>query len=127
MVLYKDKSLHDAVYILEKLIFFNYKFVELFGEVAEIFELKFFVSFFGYQFAVTHKSIVMELVKKVSHRGSTSPDSIAIRSDQKSHTYRQLFEAAKNISNTLSTADLKTVSSNLFSASHTRSAGYGFC
>ncbi|KAL1551526.1 putative CoA ligase ccl8 [Salvia divinorum] len=59
--------------------------------------------------SVTHKSIRMELVKKVAHRGSTSPDSIAIRSDQKSHTYRQLVGAAKNISNLLSTADLKTV------------------
>ncbi|XP_042049483.1 probable CoA ligase CCL8 [Salvia splendens] len=59
--------------------------------------------------SVTHKSIVMELAKKVSHRVSTSPDSIAIKSDKKSHTYRQLVEAAKNISNTLSTADLKTV------------------
>ncbi|XP_057773093.1 probable CoA ligase CCL8 isoform X2 [Salvia miltiorrhiza] len=53
----------------------------------------------------------MELVKKVAHRGSTAPDSIAIRSDQKSHTYHQLVESAKNISNLLSSADLKTVNS----------------
>ncbi|XP_042052512.1 probable CoA ligase CCL8 [Salvia splendens] len=59
--------------------------------------------------SVTHKSIVMELANKVSHRGSTSPDSIAIRSDKKCHTYRQLVEAAKNISKILSAADLKTV------------------
>lgn len=54
----------------------------------------------------------MELVKKVAHRGSTAPDSIAIRSDQKSHSYHQLIESAKNISNLLSGADLKTVSPN---------------
>ncbi|XP_057773607.1 uncharacterized protein LOC130992869 [Salvia miltiorrhiza] len=34
-----------------------------------------------------HNSIVMKLVKKVAHRGSTAPDSIAKRFDQKSYTY----------------------------------------
>lgn len=55
----------------------------------------------------------MELVQKVAHRGSTAPESIAIRYDKKSHTYHQLIVSAKNISTLLSNADLNTVSSNI--------------
>ncbi|KAK6125006.1 hypothetical protein DH2020_041280 [Rehmannia glutinosa] len=51
----------------------------------------------------------MELVKAVANKGSLSPDSIAIRADQKSHSYHQLILSAKKISNLLSNADLKTV------------------
>ncbi|KAH6832447.1 AMP-dependent synthetase and ligase family protein [Perilla frutescens var. hirtella] len=57
----------------------------------------------------THNSILMELVKKVVHRGSTAPQSIAIRSDKTSHTYHQLILSAKNISNLLANADIKSV------------------
>lgn len=57
----------------------------------------------------TPNSILMELVQKVAHRGSTAPESIAIRYDKKSHTYHQLIASAKNISNLLSNADLNTV------------------
>lgn len=89
------------------------KFLELFGEVAYELDSR-VLSHFSALFADTHNSILMELVKKVSHRGSTAPDSIAIRSDQKSYTYHQLIESAKNISNLLSSADLKSVSSNIF-------------
>lgn len=51
----------------------------------------------------------MELVKAVAKRGSTSPESIAIRSDKKSHTYHQLISSARKISSLLN-ADLKNVS-----------------
>ncbi|KAK6125077.1 hypothetical protein DH2020_041193 [Rehmannia glutinosa] len=59
--------------------------------------------------AYTQNSILMELVKAVANKGSLSPDSIAIRADQKSHSYHQLILSAKKISNLLSNADLKTV------------------
>lgn len=52
----------------------------------------------------------MELVKAVVSKGSTTPQSIAIRAEQKSYTYLQLISSAWKISNLLNNADLKTVS-----------------
>ncbi|KAL0415213.1 UNVERIFIED_CONTAM: Malonate--CoA ligase [Sesamum latifolium] len=57
----------------------------------------------------THNSILMELVKAVAHRGSISPDSIAVTADQKSHSYHQLILSARKISNLLTGADLNIV------------------
>ncbi|KAK4428114.1 Malonate--CoA ligase [Sesamum alatum] len=57
----------------------------------------------------THNSILMELVKAVVHRGSISPESIAITADQKSHSYHELILSARKISNLLTGADLNSV------------------
>ncbi|KAL8465922.1 hypothetical protein ACS0TY_035143 [Phlomoides rotata] len=57
----------------------------------------------------THNSVLMELVKTVAKKGSTSPESIAIRSDKKSHTYHQLISSARKISSLLLNADPKKV------------------
>lgn len=57
----------------------------------------------------------MELVKAVSQRGSVSPDSIAIRGDQKSHSYHQLILSARKISSLLLNANSKNVSGNCLS------------
>ncbi|PIN13691.1 Acyl-CoA synthetase [Handroanthus impetiginosus] len=57
--------------------------------------------------AYTNNSIPMELVKAIAHNGSIAPESIAIRGDKKSHSYRQLLLSAKKISNLLFNADLK--------------------
>ncbi|KAG8379973.1 hypothetical protein BUALT_Bualt07G0145200 [Buddleja alternifolia] len=57
----------------------------------------------------THNSILMELVKAVAGAGSVSPGRIALRADQKSHSYHQLILSARKISSLLFNADLKAV------------------
>lgn len=43
----------------------------------------------------------MEVVKEVAKQGSAASDGVAIRADQKSYTYKQLFSSAWRISNLL--------------------------
>ncbi|KAK4395232.1 Malonate--CoA ligase [Sesamum angolense] len=64
----------------------------------------------SFLFIGTHNSILMELVKAVAHRGSISPESIAVTADQKSHSYHQLILSARKISSNLLTgANLHSV------------------
>ncbi|KAL0441513.1 UNVERIFIED_CONTAM: Malonate--CoA ligase [Sesamum radiatum] len=64
----------------------------------------------SFLFIDTHNSILMELVKAVAHRGSISPESIAVTADQKRHSYHQLILSARKISSNLLTgADLHSV------------------
>lgn len=53
----------------------------------------------------------MEVVKEVAKQGSAASDGVAIRTDQKSYTYKQLFSSAWRISNLLLGSDLNAVSS----------------
>ncbi|KAI5651271.1 hypothetical protein M9H77_37276 [Catharanthus roseus] len=62
-----------------------------------------------YSSSASKGGLLMELVKAVVSKGSTTPQSIAIRAEQKSYTYLQLISSAWKISNLLNNADLKTV------------------
>ncbi|OMO66674.1 AMP-dependent synthetase/ligase [Corchorus olitorius] len=50
---------------------------------------------------------VMEVIKAACRRGSSAAESIAIRADQKSYTYKQLVSSAFNISRLLSSCNIK--------------------
>ncbi|KAI4355621.1 hypothetical protein L6164_004375 [Bauhinia variegata] len=50
----------------------------------------------------------MEVVKAVAKQGLSSPDSVAIRADQKSYSYIQLILSAQKISNLLCSSNVKT-------------------
>ncbi|GER48338.1 acyl-CoA synthetase family member 3 [Striga asiatica] len=56
-----------------------------------------------------NNSLLMELGKTVATRGSTFPESIAIRADKKSYSYHQLILSAKRISDLLNGSNLKSV------------------
>ncbi|KDP37257.1 hypothetical protein JCGZ_06313 [Jatropha curcas] len=60
-------------------------------------------------YASPHPGVFMELVKAVYKQGNAAAESIAIRADQKSYSYGQLFSSASNISNLLCNAGLKTI------------------
>ncbi|OMO54048.1 AMP-dependent synthetase/ligase [Corchorus capsularis] len=49
----------------------------------------------------------MEVIKAACRRGSSAAESIAIRADQKSYTYKQLVSSAFNISRLLSSCNIK--------------------
>lgn len=51
----------------------------------------------------------MELVKAVASQGSATPQSVAIRAEQKNYTYLQLISSAWKISNLLTSANLRNV------------------
>ncbi|EXB74527.1 Malonate--CoA ligase [Morus notabilis] len=51
----------------------------------------------------------MEVVKEVAKQGSAASDGVAIRADQKSYTYKQLFSSAWRISNLLLGSDLNAI------------------
>ncbi|KAJ4824003.1 hypothetical protein Tsubulata_033100 [Turnera subulata] len=57
----------------------------------------------------SHPTSFMEVVKSVYTQGSTAGDSIAIRADQKSYSYKQLISSAWEISSLLRSSGLKTV------------------
>lgn len=51
----------------------------------------------------------MEVVKSTAKHGSTFSESVAIRANQKSHSYGQLISSALKISALLTSSDIKTV------------------
>ena len=61
-------------------------------------------------FTASHPGTFMELVKKVCRRGTEAADSIAIRAERKSYSYKQLISSAWEISDLLCNSGLETVS-----------------
>ncbi|KAF9690125.1 hypothetical protein SADUNF_Sadunf01G0163400 [Salix dunnii] len=57
----------------------------------------------------SHPDTFMELVKKVCRRGTEAADSIAIRAEHKSYSYKQLISSAWEISDLLCNSGLETV------------------
>ncbi|KAL5575180.1 hypothetical protein UlMin_016879, partial [Ulmus minor] len=57
-------------------------------------------------FSSLHSGSSMEVVKEVAKQGSTAHDSVAIRADQKSYSYKQLISSALRISSLLSNAEI---------------------
>ncbi|XP_022152972.1 malonate--CoA ligase isoform X2 [Momordica charantia] len=55
----------------------------------------------------------MEVVKSTAKHGSTFSESVAIRANQKSHSYGQLISSALKISALLTSSDIKTEHGNL--------------
>lgn len=51
----------------------------------------------------------MEVVKSAAKHGATCRESVAIRANQKSHSYIQLISSALKISDLLTSSDLRTV------------------
>lgn len=51
----------------------------------------------------------MEVVKLAAKHGSTCRENVAIRANQKSHSYIQLISSALKISDLLTTSNLQTV------------------
>lgn len=56
---------------------------------------------------------LMEVVKAIAKHEPTVPESVAIRADQKSYSYKQLITSAQKISNLLCGSDAQTVSYTL--------------
>lgn len=56
---------------------------------------------------------LMEVVKAIAKHEPTVPESVAIRADQKSYSYKQLVSSAQKISNLLCGSDAQTVSYTL--------------
>ncbi|CAK7356715.1 unnamed protein product [Dovyalis caffra] len=61
------------------------------------------------RFAASHPGAFMEVIKTVYRQGTAAADSIAIRADQKSYSYKQLISSAWEISNLLCNSGLGTV------------------
>lgn len=59
-------------------------------------------------YSSSHSGTFMEVVKAVGRQGSAAPDSVAIRADQQSYSYRQIISSAVKISNFLNNSDIKT-------------------
>ncbi|XP_050286131.1 probable CoA ligase CCL8 isoform X2 [Quercus robur] len=59
-------------------------------------------------YSSSHSGTFMEVVKAVGRQGSAAPDSVAIRADQQSYSYRQIISSAVKISNFLNYSDIKT-------------------
>uniref|UniRef100_A0A6N2M925 AMP-dependent synthetase/ligase domain-containing protein n=1 Tax=Salix viminalis TaxID=40686 RepID=A0A6N2M925_SALVM len=57
----------------------------------------------------SHPGTFMELVKKVCRRGTEAADSIAIRAEHESYSYKQLISSAWEISDLLCNSGLETV------------------
>lgn len=60
-------------------------------------------------YAVLSSYTFMEVVKSAAKHGSTCRENIAIRANQKSHSYLQLISSALKISDLLTSSDLQTV------------------
>lgn len=60
--------------------------------------------------AASHPGTFMEVVKKVYRQGTAAADSIAIRAEHKSYSYKQLISSAWEISDLLCNSGLETVS-----------------
>ncbi|KAG6736935.1 hypothetical protein POTOM_060118 [Populus tomentosa] len=60
-------------------------------------------------FSSSHPGTFMEVVKKVYRQGTAAADSIAIRAEHKSYSYKQLISSAWEISDLLCNSGLKTV------------------
>uniref|UniRef100_A0A7N2LN54 AMP-dependent synthetase/ligase domain-containing protein n=1 Tax=Quercus lobata TaxID=97700 RepID=A0A7N2LN54_QUELO len=59
-------------------------------------------------YSSSHSGTLMEVVKAVGQQGSAAPDSVAIRADQQSYSYRQIISSAVKISKFLNNSDIKT-------------------
>ncbi|KAG5229180.1 malonate--CoA ligase [Salix suchowensis] len=64
---------------------------------------------FRFTCSARHPGTFMELVKKVCWRGTEAADSIAIRAEHESYSYKQLISSAWEISNLLCNSGLETV------------------
>ncbi|GAV64455.1 AMP-binding domain-containing protein [Cephalotus follicularis] len=66
------------------------------------------ISTFQRFFSSSHSVSFMEVVKAVYKQGSAAPDTVAIRADQKSYSYRDLVLSVQKIYSLLCSVDLKT-------------------
>ncbi|XP_057248040.1 probable CoA ligase CCL8 isoform X2 [Beta vulgaris subsp. vulgaris] len=61
-------------------------------------------------YSTSSSSSFMEVVKAIAKQGSAASNSVAVRADRKSYSYRQLISSAEKISSLLRTSDSQSIS-----------------